>query len=145
MPGTAGEAAEFVFIAEYRDRMREPKQVLAKELARLKGNLALLDEGLTFVAEEQDGKAVGLVPSEAPTDNVRLLTFAFHPDQFPNLGDANILRAEFAPQFRYVELFVDLQIQGQAAAPKQHNDVLDILVTPLNPPPLSGLVRPFSI
>jgi hypothetical protein len=130
-------------------------------LATLDGQLERAPSGdVRFVGSDEPEKATLIAvapPLVAETDTTvmaehdvpiregagaareRSLRFAFAPQHFPNVGDptgeASELRISVdRRQFRYLEVRVALEVDGAIEADGDFNDILDVLVTDINPP-----------
>ena len=140
--------ASLKFQGRFIERLRGEGAEETKDLATLSGTLEQqAGARIVFTGKPREDGPLGLEPVEAVGDEddatdddpreVRLLRFAFDADQFKEVTKDReplelALRID-AVRFRYFEVSVVLEVDGQTEADAAVNDTLDVFVTARNP------------
>lgn len=143
--------AKLTFLAAVADRVRGDVQWQERRIATLEGEIHLMGSAHAPVfvgAKDEYDQPKGLVPEQDAFavsgnpkryESLRVLRFQFPREYFQDVGDPLQGTCELplridAGRFRYLEVRVQLEVDGGVEAPATANDVLDVLVTPQNPP-----------
>lgn len=143
--------AKLTFLAAVADRVRGDVQWQERRIATLEGEIHLMGSAHAPVfvgAKDEYDQPKGLVPEQDAFavsgnpkryESLRVLRFQFPREYFQDVGDPLQGTCELplridAGRFRYLEVRVQLEVDGGVEAPAKANDVLDVLVTPQNPP-----------
>jgi len=130
----------------FLDRAREPTETETRPLATLAGQLTFADATTPVFTGKLDDAGVpeGLVVDAKAADDApegasskRLLRFEFTSPDFKNVpSSTQTLIIKLDPQrFKFMELGAKLEIAGGSEADFNVNELLDIAITRLNPPP----------
>jgi hypothetical protein len=160
------QACKLTFHFGFREKLRDGSSPELKKLATLDGTIELRKSGPVFVVAQGDGGAQPLVydpganvgdPSRGeprvadPVEETppresfpRVLELKLEAPSFEDALDSQeqntrLLVPAEPEGMRYLELFADLQVAGAAEAPRDANDVLDVLLSEDNPPRNEGL------
>lgn len=130
----------------FLDSARKPLDTEQRPFATLEGQITFRDartpvfSGTLNDAGEPEGlKLDPQAHDEAPegATSRRVLRFAFDVPDFEQVPKLQELVIKLDPErFRFMELRAKLAIAGDVEADLDVNDVLDIAITPKNPPPL---------
>ncbi|MDF3066715.1 MAG: hypothetical protein K0R38_2316 [Polyangiaceae bacterium] len=140
-PADARITLEMTFL----DEARSPVDTEARTLATLVGQVTLSRTGAAVFTGTGDEPPQGFVVdptagSQAPegATSRRTLRFAFGKADFERVPHPpRALEVKLDPvRFRYLEVRAKLEIDGSIEADFDINDVLDIAITPANPPPV---------
>lgn len=149
-PRESPVAATIAFTGKFISKVREDESEV-RALAKLKGDLTLVEGRPTFVAAQGEDGGIGLelepsLVSEEPIDTSkprkrrRTLTLSFDKTQFRDLPRGGVglrlLLPEDTPKFRFLELTAKLELAGAAEATEEQDDVLDVPITFDAPRPL---------
>ncbi len=128
--GAAPKPAALHFTAVLLDRAREPTSVEEVKLGTVRGEVST-PAGRQEAIFRADADGVQAEGESLPEDDPRRLTLAFAPGNF-EIDSEVVFALPDDPdrKARYVEVSVELEVDGAAEAPDSHNDTLDLELHP---------------
>lgn len=146
MPASATVPAKLLLEMTCMDSGRQPSDVEQRALATMEGQLTFRNgETPVFSASlDEEGQVQGLVIGPQAVDEApdgatsrRVLRFAFGAPDFEQVPTRQELVVKLDPKrFRFLEVRTRLEVAGIVESDFEVNDVLDVAITPKNPPPL---------
>lgn len=142
---TSLQPAKLILHATFLDRARQPRDIETRPLASFEGRLGLRADGSpVFVASSSDEPS-GVTAAPEAYENApdgatsrRVLRFLWAAAQLEGANSEGVtLVVKLEPKrFAFMEVRAQLEVAGSIEAAFDANDVLDVAITPTNPPRL---------